>query len=102
MNFGGIAVSYISDISFERLATRYTTERIIGMRFGIWCIVKLYCYVTFFGACLILIVDNYTRNLGIKIFSCRWVVGDVNMKSKLFLSHIIKLLICDPQNNIVH
>ena len=66
-NFGGLAVSYISDIHFERLAAGDTTECRLGITFFTWCILKLYCYVTFCIACLILIADNYVIYMGIKI-----------------------------------
>ena len=46
-NFGGISLSYLSYIYYEQLAYGYTTDCVIGMRFGTWCIVKLDCYVTF-------------------------------------------------------
>ena len=45
-NLGGIFVSYISYITFERLDNGYTTECRIGMIFFTWCIVKLDCYIT--------------------------------------------------------
>ena len=78
-NLGRLAVFYLSDIYFEQLAAGYTTEIIIGMIFFTWCIVKLYCYVTFFRTWIILIVPNYIDHIGIKNFSWIWVVGDVTM-----------------------
>ena len=62
-DFMGIAVSYVSLIHFERISAVDTTECILGVVFFTWCIVKLYCYFTFYSACLILIVDNDIRHI---------------------------------------
>ena len=48
----------------------YTMEDIIGMRLGTYCIVQLDWYITFFNACIIIIVANDNRHLGRKIISC--------------------------------
>ena len=76
-DLGGIYVSYISHIPFERLDYGYTTECRLGMRFVTWCIVKLDFYVTLCRACCILIVANYISHMGIKIISWIWLVGAV-------------------------
>ena len=86
-DLGGIYVSYISYIPFERLDDGYTTECRLGMRFVTWCIFKLNCYVTLFSACHILIVANYIIHMGIKMISRIWVVGDVTKKPE-FSDHI--------------
>ena len=53
-DLGFFAVSYLSGIHFERFYSGYTTDCILGMLFGTWCIVKLDLYVIFFSARLIL------------------------------------------------
>ena len=83
----GLSVSYPSDITFGRLYGGLKTECILGMIFVTWCIVKLYCYVTLFSACHILIVANDISHLGIKMISWRWVVGNVTNTSE-FSHHI--------------
>ena len=85
-DLGGGYVSYLSYIPFEKLDDGYTTECRLGMRFVTWCIFKLDCHVTLFSACHILIVANYISHLGIKIISCRWVVGYVT-KTPEFSDH---------------
>ena len=74
---GVVDVSYYSYTPFEQLDYGYTTERRLGIRFGTWCIVKLYCHVTVCITCHKLIVYNYISYLGIKVISWIWVVGDV-------------------------
>ena len=74
---GGISISYISYIPFERLDYGYTTECRLGMRFVTWCIVKLYCYVILCISFHIFIVDNDIIHIGIKMISWIWVVDDV-------------------------
>ena len=86
-DLGGISVSYLSYIPFELLDDGYTNECRIGMIFVTWCIFKLYCYVTLFSACHILIVANYISHLGIKMISWRWLIGDVT-KTPEFSDHI--------------
>ena len=78
-DFWGIAVSYISDINFERLAAGDTTECRIGVISVTWCIVKLYCYVTLCRACMILIVYNDIIHLGEKYIFWIWGVWDVTI-----------------------
>ena len=68
---GGIDVSYHSDTPFEWLDYGYTTECRLGMIFITWCIVKLYCNVTLYIACHILILSNGIKHLGISVIS--WV-----------------------------
>ena len=75
--FRGGPVSYLSYITFERLYDGYTTECILGMIFFTWCVVKLDFYVTLCRDCHILVVANYKINLGIRMISRSWVVGDV-------------------------
>ena len=82
-----MVVSYLSDIHFERFSAGDTTESRLSMIFFTWCIVKLYCYVTLFSACHILIVANDISHLGIKMISWRCVVGDVT-KPPDFSDHI--------------
>ena len=86
-DLGGIYISYLAYIPFERLDDGYTTECRLGMRFVTWCIVKLYFYVNLCRSCNIIIVANYTIHLGIKIIYCSWVVGDVT-KTPNFYEHI--------------
>ena len=86
-DLGGVAVYYISDIHFELLDAGDTTKFIRGMIFFTWCIVKLNCYFTFFGACIILFVVNDIIHMGIKMISWIWVVCDVNTTSE-FSDHI--------------
>ena len=86
-DLGGIYVSYISHIPFERLDYGYTTECRLEMRFVTWCIVKLDCYVTLCSACNILIVANDIKHLGIKMISWIWLAGDVT-KAPEFSYHI--------------
>ena len=70
-DLGGVSVSYISYIPFERLDDGYKTECRLGMRFVTWCIVKLYCYVTLCSAFHILILANYISHMEIKMIS--WI-----------------------------
>ena len=77
-----MVVSYLSDIHFERFSAGDTTESRLSMIFFTWCIVKLYCYVTLFKYCLILIVANGTSHMGRKMVSRRWGVCDITMKSE--------------------
>ena len=85
--FWGLAIFYLLPIHLEKLAAENTTECIIGMRFGTWCIVKLNYYFNFFIYFLILTVANYIRNLGIKIIFWRWGVGYVTMTSKISITY---------------
>ena len=85
--FGGIAVSYISEIHFEILAAGDTTECRLGMVFVTWCIVNLDCYVTLYSACIILIIDNDISHLGRNMIYWIWGVCDVTMISD-FSDHI--------------
>ena len=80
-DFGGLTVFYIPYMHFEGLAAGYTTECILCMRFGTWCIFKLDCYVNFCSACLIIIVVNDITHLGSKVISLSWAFGDVAMSS---------------------
>ena len=41
-DFGGGDVFHLSCLYYEGLSSGYTTDVIIGMIFGTWCIVKLY------------------------------------------------------------
>ena len=50
--------SYISDLQYELLTDVDTTEGELGLIFGNRCTVKLYSYITFCNAFLILIVAN--------------------------------------------
>ena len=86
-DLGGIYVSYISYIPFERLDDGYKTECRIGMRFVTWCIVKLDCYVTLCSAFHILIVDNYISHPGIRMITWIWVVSDIT-NTPNFTDHI--------------
>ena len=86
-DLGGIYVSYLSYIPFERLDDGYTTECRLGMRFVTWCIIKLDCHVTLFRACHVLIVANYISHPGIKMISWCWVFGDLT-KTPDFSDHI--------------
>ena len=63
--FGGQDVYYLSDIHFGLLASGYTTGYILGLRFVNWCIVKLYCNVTFCRAFLIIIVGRILIKINI-------------------------------------
>ena len=78
-DFMGIAVSYVSLIHFERISAVDTTECILGVVFFTWCIVKLYCYVTFCHACIIINIDNYIIHLGRQMILWSWVVCDVTI-----------------------
>ena len=77
-DLGVLDVSYNLDTPFEQLDDGYTTECRIGIIFVTWCIVKLYCHVTLYITCHILIVSNNIIHLVIKVISWIWVVGDVN------------------------
>ena len=86
-DLGGGAINYLSYIPFEQIYCGHTTECIIGMRFFIWCIIKLDFYVTFCGAFHTLTVANNISHLGIKFFSWRWGVSGVTKKLD-FYDHI--------------
>ena len=73
----GLDVSYHSYTSFEKLDNEYTTDCRLGIIFVTWCIVKLYCHVTLYITCHILIVSNDIIHMGIKVISWSWLVGDV-------------------------
>ena len=88
-DLGGIFVSYISYIPFERLDDGYTNECKPGITFVTWCIAKLDCYVTLCRACHILIVDNCISHMGIKTISWSCVVGDVNNTPDLIEYRIV-------------
>ena len=64
MIWGGLAISYISDIRFEQLSVGDTTECRLGIISVTWCIVKLDCYVTFYGP-----VSSNHRNLYIMLLA---------------------------------
>ena len=98
-DLGGISVSYILYIPFERLDCGYKTECRPGMRFVTWCIFKLDCYVNLFSACRILIVANSISHLGIKMISWIWVFGDVT-KTLAFYDHIQVNCLFLPVKNI--
>ena len=66
-DFGGLAISYLSDIQFEQIYYGDTTECILGMIFFTWCIVKLYFYFTSYRACFIIIVYNDIIHMGRKM-----------------------------------
>ena len=78
---GGLAISYLSDIPIEKLDDGYKAECRLCIIFVTWCIVKLDCYVTLFGTCNIITVYNYIINMGIKMISWIWGVGDVTKTS---------------------
>ena len=70
-DLGGLSVSYISDIPFERLYDGYTTDCRLGIRYVSLCIIMLDCYVTLCITCHMLIVANNIIHLGIKMIS--WI-----------------------------
>ena len=57
-DLGGLAVYYLSDTPFEKLASGDITDCRLGMRLFTWYTVKLDGYVNFCSACQILILDN--------------------------------------------
>ena len=78
---GGLVDSYLSDIIFDQLSAGDTTDCRLGMVYVTCCIVRLYRYVTFCHACIILFIVNYITHMGIKIISWSWGVCDVTMIS---------------------
>ena len=60
-----------------KIDDEYTNECRLRIRFVTWFIVKLYCHVTLYITCHILIVSNDIIHMGIKVISWSWLVGDV-------------------------
>ena len=66
-DFGGHDVYYLLYIHYSQLSAGKTTEGRLGLRFGIWCTVKLDLYGILCSTSLILVGANGITNLGSKL-----------------------------------